>query len=273
MTKEQLFEVIGEAEEVYVRDAAEGKKHKAAWVRWCALAACLALAVGTVLWQTLPGLLPGMLPSEQEIPPIVTYNGVEYMESGYESYRTALSELPEGYVLAGTTVMGQQGECPFYANPEEPLWVYVYCTVYSTNSYEPPKMGYVRFVDVRLRSAEMICYNGQLYIGMMSANLWSSENNDVEQELYDALEAEFNLAFEGEAPEGFVCLGEVEYTGEDTLPAGALAGNIKATVWAHPDRPELLLKETYWHSFTEQEMQETRHHGFEVFALYTGPLV
>ncbi|MBE6918577.1 MAG: hypothetical protein E7469_02705 [Ruminococcaceae bacterium] len=267
MTKEQLFEVIGEAEEVYVRDAAEGKKHKAAWVRWCALAACLALAVGTVLWQVPPGGA-----GEQEIPPIVTYNGVEYMESGYASYRTALSELPAGYVLAGTTVMGQQGECPFYANPEEPLWVYVYCTVYSTNSYEPPKMGYVRFVDVRLRSAEMICYNGQLYIGMMSANLWSSENNDVEQELYDALEAEYSKAFEGEAPEGFVCLGEVEYTGPDTLPSGELAGNIKAVVWAHPDRPELLLKETYWHSFTEQEMQETRHHGFEVFALYTGPL-
>lgn len=267
MTKEQLFEVIGEAEENYVRDAEEGKTRKAAWVKWCALAACVALAVGAVLWRVLPG--GG---GEQEIPPIVTYNGVEYMESGYTSYRTALSELPEGYVLAGTTVMGQQGECPFYANPDEPLWVYVYCTVYSTNSYEPPKMGYLRFVDVRLRSAEMICYNGQLYIGMMTANLWSSENNDVEQELYDALEAEYNKAFKGEAPEGFVCLGEVEYTGPDTVPSGALAGNIKATAWAHPDRPELLLKETYWHRFTEQETQETRHHGFEVFALYSGPL-
>lgn len=264
MTKEQLFDAIGEAEEAYVRDAAEGKKRKAAWVKWAALAACLALVVGVILWQEWPAV--------QAVPPIVTYNGVEYMESGYAGYHSALSELPEGYVLAGTTVMGQRGECPFYANPDEPLWVYVYCTVYSTNSYEPPKMGYLRFVDVRLRSAQMICYNGQLYIGMMSANLWSRENNDVEQELYDALEAEYNLAFEGEAPEGFVCLGEVEYTGSDTLPRGALAGNIKAIVWAHPDRPELLLKENYWHSFTEQEMQETRHHGFEVFALYSGPL-
>ena len=264
MTKEQLFTLIGEAEEEHIRDAAEGKKRKGAWVKWSALAACLALVVGVVLWQVLP--------MEQGIPPIVPYNGVEYMESGYASYREALSELPEGYTLAGTTVMGQQGECPFYANPDEPLWVYVYCTVYSTNSYEPPKMGYLRFVDVRLRSAQMISYEGRLYIGMMTANLWSRENNDVEQELYDALEAEYNLAFEGEAPEGFACLGEVEYTGPDTLPSGALAGNIKATVWAHPDRPELLLKETYWHSFTEQETQETRHHGFEVFALYSGPL-
>ena len=264
MTKEQLFDAIGEAEEAYVRDAAEGKKRKAAWVKWAALAACLALVVGVILWQEWPAV--------QAVPPIVTYNGVEYMESGYAGYHSALSELPEGYVLAGTTVMGQRGECPFYANPDEPLWVYVYCTVYSTNSYEPPKMGYLRFVDVRLRSAQMISYEGRLYIGMMSANLWSRENNDVEQELYDALEAEYNLAFEGEAPEGFVCLGEVEYTGSDTLPRGALAGNIKAIVWAHPDRPELLLKETYWHSFTEPGKQERHHHGFEVFALYSGPL-
>ena len=133
MTKEQLFTLIGEAEDAHVRDAAERKK-KGAWVKWSALAACLALVVGVVLWQVLPGSLPGMLPSEQEIPPIVTYNGVEYMESGYAGYRSALSELPEGYRLAGTIVLGQQGECPFYANPEEPLWVYVYCTVYSTNS-------------------------------------------------------------------------------------------------------------------------------------------
>ena len=264
MTKEQLFEVIGEADEIYIRDAAQGKKRKQRWTIWGAAAACLALVVGVILWQERP--------VAEAVPSRVTYNGVEYMESGYERYSTALSELPEGYTLAGTTVLAQQGECPFYANPEKPLWVYVYCTVYSTNSYEPPKMGYLRFVDVRLRSAEMISYEDRLYIGMMTANLWSREKNDVEQELYDALEAEFNLAFEGEAPEGFVCLGEVEYTGEDTLPDGALAGNIKATVWAHPDRPELLLKETYWHSHTEQEKEETRHHGFEVFALYSGPL-
>ena len=268
MTKEQLFDLIGQADEIYIRDAAQGKKRKQRWTIWGAAAACLVL-VGVILWQEI---LWQEWPAAQAIPPIVSYNGVEYMESGYASYREALPELPEGYVLAGTTVMGQQGECPFYANPEEPLWVYVYCTVYSNNSYEPPQMRYVRFVDVHLRSANMICYNGQLYIGLLSANLWNRENNDVEQELYDALEAEYNLAFEGEAPEGFVCLGEVEYTGADTLPAGALAGNIKATVWAHPDRPELLLKETYWHSFTEQETQETRHHGFEVFALYSGPL-
>lgn len=256
--------MIGEAEEEAIRDAGEEKKRQSPWAKWAALAACLVLVVGAVLVLELPG--------EQKIPPIVTYNGVEYMESGYADYREALSELPVGYSLAGTMVLGQQGECPFYANSEEPLWVYVYCTVYSNNSYELPRMGYVRFVDVRLRSAEMICYNGQLYIGMMTANLWSSENNDVEQELYDALEAEFNLAFEGEAPEGFVCLGEVEYTGPDTIPDGALAGNIKATVWAHPDRPELLLKEACWYSYTEQEKEETRHDGFEVFALYTGPL-
>ena len=267
MTKEQLFDAIGEAEEAYVRDAAEGKTRKAAWGKWCALAACVALAVGAVLWRVLPGGA-----GEQAIPPIVTYNGVEYMESGYASYHAALSELPEGYALAGTTVLAQQGECPFYANPDEPLWVYVYCTVYSTNSYELPKMGYLRFVDVRLRNAEMISYEGRLYIGMMSANLWSRENNDVEQELYDALEAEYNLAFEGEAPEGFVCLGEVEYTGPDTLPSGELAGNIKAVVWAHPDRPELVLKETYSHTFEEPGKLERHHHGFEVFALYSGPL-
>ena len=268
MTKEQLFDLIGQAHEIYIRDAAQGKKRKQRWTIWGAAAACLVL-VGVILWQEI---LWQEWPAAEAVPPRVTYNGVEYMESGYERYSTALSELPEGYTLAGTMVYGEQGECPFYANPEEPLWVYVYCTVYSTNSYEPPKMGYLRFVDVRLRNAEMISYEGRLYIGMMSANLWSRENNDVKQELYDALEAEFNLAFEGAAPEGFVCLGEVEYTGADTLPSGELAGNIKATVWAHPDRPELLLKETYSHTFEEPGKLERHHHGFEVFALYSGPL-
>ena len=268
MTKEQLFDAIGGVEENYIRDAGEEKRRKSPWAKWAALAACLVLVVGAVLALELSKKMPA-----QAGPAALEYNGVKYLQSGSERYSTVLSELPEGYSFAGTMMYGEQGERSFYTNPEESLWVYVYCTVYSNNSYQPPKMAYVRFVDARLRNAEMICYEGRLYIGMMTTNIWHSEEADVEQALYDALEAEFDLAFEGAAPEGFVCLGEVEYTGPDTIPDGALAGNIKAVVWAHPDRPELLLKETYSYTFIKDPGKlEAQHYGFEVFALYTGPL-
>lgn len=45
MTKEQLFVLLGEAEERAVRDAGEAGKKKAAPVRWAAAAACLALVL------------------------------------------------------------------------------------------------------------------------------------------------------------------------------------------------------------------------------------
>lgn len=267
MTKEQLFDAIGGVEESYIRDAEEEKKRKSPWAKWAAMAACLVLVVGAVLALELSEKMPA-----QAGPAALEYNGVKYLQSGSERYSTVLSELPEGYSFAGTMMYGEQGERSFYTNPEEPLWVYVYCTVYSGNSYQLPKMAYVRFVDARLRSADMISFEDRLYISLMTTNLWHGEEADVEQTLYDALEAEFNLAFEGAAPEGFVCLGEVEYTGPDTLPSGALAGNIKAVVWAHPDRPELLLKETYSHTYEEPGRLVQHHDGFEVFALYTGPL-
>ena len=268
MTKEQLFDAIGGVEECYIRDAGESRKRSAGWFKWSALAACLVLVVGTILWQVLPG---EKIPAGDG-PAAVEYNGVKYLYSGYERYSTVLEELPEGYTLAGTANIGELGECPFYANADEPLRIYVYHLIHSNNSYEPPKMAYIRYVDARLRSAQMISYEDRLYIGLMTADLWSNEMHDVERELYDALKAEYDLAFEGAAPEGFVCLGEVEYTGPDTLPSGALAGNIKAVVWAHPDRPELLLKETYSHTYEEPGRLVQHHDGFEVFALYTGPL-
>ena len=75
MTKEQLFDLIGQAHEIYIRDAAQGKKRKQRWTIWGAAAACLVL-VGVILWQEI---LWQEWPAAEAVPPRVTYNGVEYM--------------------------------------------------------------------------------------------------------------------------------------------------------------------------------------------------
>ena len=67
MTKEQLFDLIGQADEIYIRDAAQGKKRRQRWTIWGAAAACLVL-VGVILWQEWPAAqaIPstGRMPTE-----------------------------------------------------------------------------------------------------------------------------------------------------------------------------------------------------------------
>ncbi len=265
MTKEQLFEVIGEAEEVYVRDAAEGKKHKAAWVRWCALAACVALAVGTVLTQ-IQSEEPERIPEDGD-PPAVEWEGRTYIVSAWPA---AHPKLPEGCVYVGTVNEEVQGECDLYADPADPLRVYVHMRIYQ--SAGESRIGYLRYVDEHLRGKHFIRYNGQLYIRLVHARTYGEPPYDVDKTLKEQVERDYGTVTTDTLPEGFVSVGEPVFTGYDTLPTEELSSNERVTaVLANPDVPEVILTPYTWYSAGNGN-GEMRHDDYMVFALYTGPL-
>ena len=172
MTKEQLFDTIGSAEESYIRDAGEAKKKRTDWITWGAVAACLVLVVGTVLWQLLPReQAPG--PVAGDMPPMVEWDGRTYIVSGSTGFS---SILPEGYVYAGTgEIDGEERE--LYTHPDQPLWVYVRQPLYHSTSEGDPFWVYHRYVDEDLRGKHFVRYNGQLYIRLIHG--WMPPYEDV----------------------------------------------------------------------------------------------
>ncbi len=77
MTAEKLYEVLGDIREDYVAAAhAPRKKKTPTWVKWTALAACVALVVSAAV----PFFSPRSGPGKETVPPlrIVEYNGALY---------------------------------------------------------------------------------------------------------------------------------------------------------------------------------------------------
>ena len=251
MTKEQLFDTIGSAEESYIRDAGEAKKKRTDWITWGAVAACLVLVVGTVLWQLLPReQAPG--PVAGDMPPMVEWDGRTYIVSGSTGFS---SILPEGYVYAGTgEIDGEKRE--LYTHPDQPLWVYVRQPLYHSTSEGDPFWVYHRYVDEDLRGKHFVRYNGQLYIRLIHG--WMPPYEDVDSKLCDRIEREYGVSVSA-LPEGFAAVGEPVFTGEDTLPMVELGSNEPVeAIYANPDVPEILLTPT--------------GNGYLVMILYTGPL-
>lgn len=251
MTKEQLFDAIGETEEVYIRDASEAKKKGTDWITWGAVAACLVLVVGTVLWQMMP---EKQKPGPSDRPPMLEWEGNAYIISGQLAARE--TQLPEGWVLVGTAeVDGEVREV--YIHPEHPLWVYVRQPRYSSDSEgKPSGMIYQRYVDENLRGKHFVRYNGQLYIRLIHG--WMPPYEDVDSKLCDRIEREYGVSVSA-LPEGFAAVGEPVFTGEDTLPMVELGSNEPVeAIYANPDVPEILLTPT--------------GNGYLVMILYTGPL-
>ena len=263
MTKEQLFTLIGEAEDAHVRDAAERKK-KGAWVKWSALAACLALVVGVVLTQ--------MRSEEPERnseadTPAVEWEGRTYVVSAWPA---AHSKLPEGCVYVGTVNEEVQGECDLYADPADPLRIYVHMRIYQSTGES--RIGYLRYVDEHLRGKHFIRYNGQLYIRLVHARTYGEPPYDVDKALKEQVERDYGVVTTDTLPEGFVSVGEPVFTGYDTLPAEELSSNERVTdVLANPDVPEVILTPYTWYSAGDGN-GEMRHDDYMVFALYSGPL-
>lgn len=224
------------------------------WARWAAAAACLCLVIAAaVTLQPKPGTPAA--DAACDLPTHVEWNDQTYIISPYMSMQP---DLPEGYSLAG-----ENEEGPFYASEATPEWVYVWQEVYTDGTLDEhntlratdPHHEYVRYVDARLRGRHLICRGGRLYEQLLGS------------EGFDDLMARYGPRLEGDLPEGFVSLGTAEFSGLDTVPAGALSCNTEeAEVFADPSDDRVLLLPTRWYTAPlTKGGEEVVHHGFTVY--------
>ena len=207
----------------------------------------------------------------------LTVNGIKYLIS---SHISVTDELPDGFLYAGETAVGGFASCPYYANPDMPEWVYVFQEVLTDGTVDStgtlnrtdPHDAYVRYVDIRLRGKDLVCYNGNYYISMWSAKPYG-DSPDVSYEYYNEMENTCGIRVEGVAPDGFVSVGSAEFSGYDTIPRGVLASNVGVhEVYANSNEPDVVLIPTYWYTHTKEEGKETRHDGYNVYIRYDCPL-
>lgn len=282
MRKEELFNIIGEVNEQKVSAAGMAmtakKKSRPVWLKWGAMAACLCLVVGLaipmVFHQTTE--TPHDTMDSNDGPASLTVNGVNYLISSHPS---VFDELPDGFIYTGETNVGSFVGCPYYTNPDIPEWVYVYHEVLTdgridetgTLNRTEPHNAYVRYVDVRLRGKDLVCYNGEYYISMWSAEYYG-DTPDVTREYYDAMDNLYGKRIEGAVPNGFELAGTAVFTGNDTIPTGYLASNEKdVAIYYNPDDPTVIFVETYWFTSTAEENGQTQHSGFNVYIRYDCP--
>lgn len=282
MSKETLIDALAGIDDDMIQsvEALRGKKRRMAWPKWAALAACLCLIAAVVIPVTLRHApqSPNEMMAPEAGPPSLVVDGIPYYIS---SHLAVMPELPEGYVQAGQASVGGFEDCPYYTNPDIPEWVYVYQQVRTDGTVDasgtlnttPPHNAYVRYVDVRLRGKDLVCYDGVYYISMWSAQTYG-DYPDVSDEYYDTMERTYGIRLEGDAPAGFACVGITEFSGKDTIPCGALSSNEgECEVYADPGDPDVLLVATHWYTAPVGENGETYHTGFNVYIRYDCPLV
>ena len=107
--------------------------------------------------------------------------------------------------------------------------------------------------------------------------MWSAQDYgsapDVSHEYYDKMENTYGIRIEGDAPAGFASVGIAEFSGNDTIPRGMLVSNEGAyEVYADPNKPDVVLVATKWHTAPVGENGETSHSGFNVYIRYDCPL-
>lgn len=280
MKKEELYKAIGDIDEQSIAEAQVVKKKKPAWARWGALAACLCvlIAIPVVLFQPAETPQDIVEPGTDSTGPAgLTVDGATYLISSHVSVS---DELPEGFAYAGETEVGGFENCPYYTNPDMPEWVYVYHEVRTngvidstgTLTSTEPHNAYVRYVDVQLRGKDLVCYNGEHFISMWSAQDYG-DTPDVSSEYYESMENTYGIRMEGDAPAGFVSAGTAEFAGHDTIPQGTLSSNQGIhEVFVNPDAPDIVLVPTHWYTSTKEEGGETKHEGFNVYIRYDCPL-
>ncbi len=260
MTGKQLFEVIGALEPGDARSASGGH-----WQRWAALAACLLVVAGAV-WLLRPAAETPSADSSSpgEGPPCIVVDGVSYTVSGYLAVEQS---CPEGFSYGGSSEYGD-----YYVNPDNPAWVYVYCEVRTDGRLDEsgtliptaPHMAYLRYVDSRICGDDYISVDGALYLSMWSAQSYG-EDPDLTSAEYDAIQAQYGVRIEGEAPTGFVSAGTAVFTGYDTvpdLPLGCNTGTPEVLVSA--SAPGIVLASTVWYT-APTAAGEVEHHGWNVY--------
>lgn len=280
MKKETLAQALGEVDARYVHEAETYRPaRRAAWHRWGALAAgvCLVLGLAAAALLRAPTAPRNTDAETGDGPPHFVLDGQAYVISPHVSVSET---LPDGFTEAGTvTVVGGHPDCPYYTNPAVPEWVYVYHEVRTDGTVDEngtlratePHGAYARYVDVRLRGRDLLCYNGEYYISLWTASTYG-EAPDVTQADYEAAAARYGLRLEGEAPAGFVSLGTAAFTGDDTVPTGDLASNVAAAeVCRDPSQPDILLYRTQWYTATAEDGGERLHTGWNVYLRYACP--
>ena len=102
MTKEKLYEVLGDINEGYVKESKEYRRaNKSALLRWGAVAACLCLIiVGALVWRddSSPSGSGGTLMGADEIYPTVMVDGKLYE---WRRGAAICDSLPDGSVYYG----------------------------------------------------------------------------------------------------------------------------------------------------------------------------
>ena len=281
MNRKDLYNGFNEVDDDILErsETVSRSKKKPVWLKWGAIAACLCLVVSIaipVLFQQSPDT-PHDTMDPSDGPSSLVVNGISYLIS---SHLAVSNDLPDGFVHAGEASVGGFENCPYYTNPDMPEWVYVYHEVSTDGKVDAtgtlnrtePHNAYVRYVDERLRGKDLVCYNGEYYISMWSAQDYSSAP-DVSHEYYDKMENTYGIRIEGDAPAGFASVGIAEFSGNDTIPRGMLVSNEGAyEVYADPNKPDVVLVETKWHTAPVGENGETSHSGFNVYIRYDCPL-
>ena len=281
MNRKDLYHGFNEVDDDILErsESASQRKKKPVWRKWGVLAACLCLvaafAIPTVFHQ--PAESPSDTMASGDGPSSLVVNGTSYVIS---SYLAVTDALPDGFVYTGEASVGGFEECPFYTNPDMPEWIYVYHEVMTDGTVDAtgtlnrtdPHNTYVRYVDARLRGKDLVCYNGEYYISMWSAEPYG-DFPDVSNEFINTMESAYGIRIEGDAPDGFVSAGIAEFSGYDTIPRGTLSSNEGAyEVYVNPNKPDVILVATQWKTAPAGENGETNHSGFNVYIRYDCPL-
>lgn len=259
-------------------ETAQHTRKKPTWLKWGTIAACLCLVAALAVLR-YPAESPYTVDTGSEGCglPSITVNGIQYLASPRSSHSY---ELPSGFSHAGTADIIGSGDCPYYIDPNTPEWVYVYQKIYSSDAIvdesgniSPASYynAYVRYVDIRLHTRDLVCYNGEYYISMWSAQYYG-DFPDVSAEYYDKVRSTYDIRFEGDVPNGFVSAGVAEFSGYETIPRGSLVSNVGThEVYINPDEPDVMLVPTYWYTHTQEESKETRHDGYNIYIRYDCP--
>lgn len=282
MNRKDLYNSFHEVDDDILErsEIASQNKKKPIWLKWGTFAACLclaaAIAIPAVFHQATES--PNDTLSPGDGPSSLIVNGINYYIS---SYLAMSDKLPDGFVHVGEADVGGFEECPYYTNPDMPEWVYVYQEVMTDGTVDEtgtlnrtdPHGAYVRYVDERLRGKDLVCYDGEYYISMWSAEDYGSYP-DVSHEYYAKMERTYGIRIKGDIPDGFISAGIAEFSGHDTIPRGALASNEGTyEIYVNPGDPDVILVPTQWHTAPVGGNGETNHSGFNTYIRYDCPLV